>query len=172
MSSCDFTFPRRKALRLLPLSESALARFWCKVDKRGPDECWNWTASKNLGYGQFRLFPNGFPMARAHRVSWSIANGEIPPDKEICHKCDNPACVNPNHLFTGSHHENILDAKTKGRMKNNWKLDEQEVVEIKALLATGVSQYKIANQFGVSQGMISLIARNRRWSHIPRNPNL
>lgn len=89
------------------------ARFWRKVDRRGPDECWLWTASKTKsGYGHLGL---GLKVVRAHRLAMVIAGHEVPPHLSVCHKCDNPACVNPAHLFVGSMSDNIRDSVQKGR---------------------------------------------------------
>ena len=87
-------------------------RFWCKVEKT--DSCWNWKASLKSGYGGFQY--NGH-FVRAHRASWHMHNGPIPEGIFICHKCDNPLCVNPEHLFLGTHRDNVLDAVSKGRFK-------------------------------------------------------
>lgn len=99
-------------------SESDLKRFWAKVDK-SPIGCWIWTAAKLTGgHGYFRFMGK---MVRAHRVSWLIHNGEIPPGKCVLHNCpggDNPACVNPDHLWLGTQLENIEDARVKGQVQS------------------------------------------------------
>jgi HNH endonuclease len=89
-----------------------ITRFWAKVDKSG--DCWLWKASKNHdGYG--RLQVNGRAIA-AHRISYEIAHGPIPDGLCVCHHCDTPACVNPSHLFLGTHWDNKQDSVRKGRI--------------------------------------------------------
>lgn len=90
-------------------------RFWSKVEIRNIDECWLWQASKtNAGYGQFWCDDS---LQLAHRISWKIHYGEIPIGMLVCHKCDTPSCVNPNHLWLGTSNDNMQDKMKKNRGK-------------------------------------------------------
>jgi hypothetical protein len=93
-----------------------MERFWSKVDKRGPDECWEWRGHRlRAGYGRFGR-AGRFPCGQsAHRISWFLTNGPIPDGFVIRHSCDNPPCCNPAHLIAGTYKENTADMLAKGR---------------------------------------------------------
>ena len=139
--------------------------------------CWIWQKSKSQnGYGSFAL--GGGSNARAHRISYQCFIGEIPENFDVCHKCDVRDCVNPSHLFVGTRSENILDASKKGRLSRNHqlkgsdhpssKLTELDVRSIIKNLRDGQSKKSLSRQFGVSQRVILLIARNESWKHVNR----
>jgi len=111
--------PSKKLLALMESSGADHARFWEKVDKRGTHECWNWKASKNKGYGA--CYIRGGGLYPAPRVSYFFNHGNLPDNMFVCHKCDNPPCVNPAHLFLGNHKDNAHDALRKGRFTGQSK---------------------------------------------------
>ncbi len=112
----DYVFNRMSLMRSQSepskwISEIDKARFWMKAEIT--PYCWNWTGSLNSdGYGVTRI---GMKVLPAHRVAYELINGEIFDSLEICHKCDNPKCINPDHLFSGTHLENMQDMKLKNR---------------------------------------------------------
>lgn len=90
------------------IEKSITERFWEKVDKIGKDKCWNWTGYHNsVGYG--RMGDGNRGLILAHRLSWEIHFGPIPIGKLVLHKCDNPKCINPNHLYIGTYSDNNMD---------------------------------------------------------------
>lgn len=148
-------------------------RFWDKVDKSS--YCWKWIAAKNSkGYGLFKLDGRVNTPNLAHRVAWTLVNGEIPKGSCCLHKCDNPECVNPDHLFLGTQSDNMKDMVAKGRQNkakgssaSNSTLIEDDVVKIKKLLLYGkLDHASIASMFGVSISNISTINTGRTWRHV------
>jgi hypothetical protein len=148
-------------------------RFWRFVapimDDRG---CWEWVGTlKPNGYGLFSFHGGG--RANAHRYSWVLHFGPIPDGLYVCHRCDNPSCVRPEHLFLGTARDNMQDASRKGRIQHlhgersgSHKLTSAAVVDIRARVASGEMQKTLADEYGVAHNTVSNIMSRRRWSHI------
>ena len=154
------------------LTSVQIRRFWSRVDKKGPDECWLWTAGRfNHGYGRFFVWPKE---RTAHWVSYVLAYGELPHGTETCHKCDVKLCVNPNHLFAATHQENVQDSTRKGRrarlkgMTNkNAKLTDAHVLEMRRIYELGeASTPMLGRMFDVSQATAFNIVARKTWTHI------
>jgi hypothetical protein len=148
-------------------------RFWKKVAlDPNPASCWEWEAYRNKkGYGRFGLDGK---MQKAHRVAWTLANGPIPEGEGyhgICvlHKCDNPACVRPAHLFLGTNADNMRDKTEKGRQAKGEAHRKAKLTaeDIYAIRADPRLQREIAADFGVSQTQVSRIKRHEKWAHLP-----
>lgn len=139
-------------------------RFWDKVDRRGPDECWEWQASLDEdGYGKLGSL-------RAHRVAYELQVGPIPEGEEVRHTCDNPRCVNGAHLIPGSQADNSRDMVERGRStlgerNPGAKLTGADVIEIRKLAETMTGR-DIAELMGVTPGAVSMILSRKRWSHV------
>lgn len=134
--------------------------------------CWEWTKGKTkCGYGKVNL--NG-KTRDVHRLSFQVFKGDIPQGMCVCHECDNPSCLNPEHLFLGTKKRNSEDASSKGRMGK--KLNAECVRQIRDMCRNKEKTRVIANRFGISTALVAAIARGAVWrfagGHIeplPRN---
>lgn len=163
------------------------ARFWERVNKS--DGCWNWIRpSKRSGYGRisYRYSCGVSRYMLAHRLSWIIHYGSIPDDLLVCHTCDNPACVRPDHLFVGTDLDNCNDKIRKGRYGGGFttetaprlgyslpgesnpthKLTAAQVSAIRAEAAPGNFNV-LGKRYGVSRSTVSLIYHGKRWNTLP-----
>lgn len=143
-------------------------RFWSKVDKTDEGGCWIWTAGKNKnGYGAIGV---DCRIERAHRVSWFLHFGPIPEKMHVLHKCDNPACVAPHHLFLGDHLTNMLDKEAKGRANQpigaRNKASKLTVEMVREIKLSNESQQILAERYGVTDGAINHIKMGRTWKHV------
>lgn len=162
-----------------PLAE----RFWQKVEKSPePDGCWEWTAARcSGGYGSFvRSHDRPAPtvLIQAHRMAWELTYGPPPSDLDVLHKCDNRACVRPDHLFLGTHTDNMRDMVAKGRRNPKSKaksgeahhfakLTADDVRAIRARYALGgVTMRVIAAEYGVNTALIGRIILRQIWKSV------
>ncbi|HEX7995140.1 MAG TPA: hypothetical protein VF506_14555 [Streptosporangiaceae bacterium] len=128
-------------------------RFWTHVDKRGLDDCWEWTGSRRQnGYGQLNI--SRYPH-KAHRLSFFIAFRWEPPS--VLHKCDNPPCVNPRHLFGGTQKENMADCSAKHRYSR--QIQPAVKSTVLALFECGMAQRAIARQVGIDRRSVGRIVK-------------
>ena len=151
------------------IPDKYINKFWKFVDIIDLDSCWTWIRSKNTyGYGQLYILGK---QILVHRISWMIYFGGIPDGLCVLHKCDNPSCVNPKHLFLGTSQENAKDRDEKhrnayGERHGMSKLSEKEIIKIRKLRFDGYTIVKLGKIFGVDHTMISNICRNKNWKHI------
>lgn len=150
--------------------------FWKSAVKQ--DGCWSWIGAANkAGYGFICTSFDGKASKRilAHRLSWRIHKGIFDESLRVLHRCDNPQCCNPDHLFLGTQADNVADMDSKGRRgdvsgENHPKaiITEQQAMEIISLLESGHQHIHIASRFGVKKHIVSDISAGRNWKHLPR----
>jgi hypothetical protein len=162
-------------------------KFMNLIDKSGSNGCWTWNGSvSNTGYGRIGVCPG---RKQVHRLSWELFHGKIPDGLHVLHKCDNPLCVNPDHLFLGTQMDNNLDRTLKGRTASGdsngmrrhpervsrgerngrAKITEEIVLEIRRLYVKGSRVYgqaSLARKFGLSQPYVGDIVNRLKWRHI------
>jgi hypothetical protein len=163
------------------LSPTFSARFWAKVNKDGPipahmphlGKCWVWTAFTNKGYGTIVKWKHGEAPMRAHIGSWILHIGPVPKHIYVLHRCDNPSCVNPAHLFLGSNSDNVRDMVIKGRQTRGdkhhlSKLNSSQVLKIRTIWSrkNRPMQSELADLFGVKEDTIWQVVNRRTWKHI------
>jgi hypothetical protein len=169
------------------ITDDDVSRFWSKVSRSDADNCWPWTGCTDKdGYGQIGYW-DGHSVVRAHRVAFSLANGEFPEKLCVCHRCDNPPCCNHAHLFLGTNQENTADRTLKGRSaagarngtivhpelcprgthNGNSRLTDDKVREIRRRYSNGEGLRPLARAFGISShNTIRLIVNRTTWKHV------
>jgi hypothetical protein len=178
-------------------------RFWSRVDRSG--NCWNWIGTKDRdGYGLFLVHVNPSPdpariCMHAHRYAWKVTYGDFPDAKVVCHHCDNPSCVRPDHLFLGTIADNNRDRDLKGRTAKgdrHWRFGRKQPFQyrmrfvriepgsrsgernnrakltepqVKSIIADGRRNTAIAAEYGVTATLIGLIKKGKIWTHVQRD---
>jgi hypothetical protein len=167
------------AVAIPEMQQKDVARFWAKVDICGPDDCWPWLGAVGAsGHGRFKVAGK---LYSPHRISYTLANGDIENVDEfhgtvVRHTCDNPPCCNPGHLVDGRQLDNVKDMELRGRSDRargenagNVKLTADLVRYIRE---SPLSSRKMAQELGaVSDGTIRQIRRGEAWAHIAANDN-
>lgn len=149
--------------------EKTFEDFWARVDRSG--DCWSWRGGhNNHGYGQFCIDNK---KVLAHRTAYAYFYGMPTAGMDLCHRCDNPGCVNPAHLFVGTRRDNMRDASTKGRMKRpgankgeknpRAKVAVSDVPLIRASRAAGETLRVIGIRYGISKSQVHSIASGKAW---------
>ena len=144
-------------------------RFWAKVDKSG--DCWIWTGNRHKAKGRdYGMINTRDGSKLAHRVSYELHYGPIPPGMEVCHRCDNPPCVNPAHLFLGTHSDNMRDCVNKQRKNavrgSKHKLSKLTDAQVEQIRQSPLASAELARQFGVSDTLVCNIRKGKAWKHV------
>lgn len=165
---------------------SAVCHFWFHTPRSKKDGCWEWTGVRRKGSGGYGVFTRDDVLFHAHRFSYELHKGAIPPGLFVLHRCDNPPCCNPKHLFVGTAADNIHDAMRKGRHKppprhdgpyedkSAWHRGAQHYAarlseaQAKEILRSKKRGSELARQYGVRATTISMLRRGKTWRHLPR----
>lgn len=158
------------------IADALPERFWDRADQRDSDGCWPWTGNRNeAGYGRFGVSRERGEVL-AHRLSWELTYGAIPEGLFVCHRCDHPECVRPDHLFLGTHQDNMADTVTKGRgngrsepgeLHGRARLKNSDIPTIRLLYAQGTSIAMIARQYHVGETTVRHVVLGETWAYIP-----
>jgi len=142
------------------------------IDTNGKG-CWRWMGNLSRGYGKFKADGVNY---RAHRYSYQHLIGDIPDGMHVMHRCDNPSCVNPDHLTIGTHYDNMTDMVHKGRARGKGprgsrngasKFNEDQIINIRHQYDEGnISQAKLARKYDVTSAAINRIIHRQVWTHV------
>jgi len=166
--------PTQDAAQAFLPTLSVVGRFWQYVERTDGEGCWEWQGRRDVrGYGRLWV---GRRHLLAHRISYAIAWGGLPAGPHVLHHCDNPPCVRPDHLWLGSHADNIRDAARKGRLYRKGrpgvtnplaKLDDQKVTDARARYSRGEFIKDLAKDYGVSRSTMAKAVHRQKWVHVP-----
>lgn len=167
---------------MVELPQSVISRLEQRVDRSGgPEACWPWIGARTkAGYGVMGVGHSS--LIYTHRAAFELANGPLQPGLEVCHRCDNPACCNPAHLFAANHRRNMLDSKQKGRDSPppqmfgedncNAKITDSQACAILELRKSGLRYREIAEQTGISAAFIGRLCRRQTRAYLPDHHTL
>lgn len=148
---------------------SAPKRFWKWVVRESNEECWIWVGRVDKdGYGRIGV---NYKMLRAHRFSYELYVGKIPPDMLVRHTCDNPPCVNPDHLVLGTSIDNVADRVSRqrtsmGEKQAFAKLTEAQVTDLRELHTRGFSFAELGRMYGVNECTVTRAIKRQTWKHV------
>lgn len=153
------------------ITPSTEQRLWSRVKPNADTECWEWLALKDKdGYGRFYI---GKKNLLAHRVAYAAYYKIDPGNLLVCHRCDNPSCVNPAHLWLGSNADNLADMKNKGRSHScrgergsRTVLTPSDVYQIRELVSSGLTHRQAGRAVGIGKSQVGRIMRGEQWAHI------
>lgn len=151
---------RRCAATRAPIEQIFHAKY------KRDEGCWNWTGSKDKdGYGVFFYKKKGY---RANKLALQFAGNPVPDGYYACHKCDNPSCVNPSHLYVGTPQQNSDDCRSRGRNQKGEKVHSAKLTEadVQLIRASFLTDEEAGRRFGVSRSNISMIRTRRTWKHV------
>lgn len=144
-----------------------------KIRKDTRTKCWVWTGCLCRGYGRVQETRGSKKLILAHRLSWQMSRGPIPKGLLVLHKCDNPPCVNPKHLFVGTAGDNMLDCWSKGRKNNDCHRGSRNPVAkydadfIRKIRNSKGSLSQISREFGINKSYVGQIRQRIRWAWLP-----